>query len=119
MPRRKNAPPKASTGSPSPGPLSRPAPIKPPLGHFLMAFENMTCFYSALGLIIAGVGFLKPNVSTQVGALYKPGDPRRDGAFTIFFIIFCLQIFIKTSYAKSIIFYAIHTNCSSQLLSAR
>ena len=56
------------------------------IGHFLMAFENMTCFYSALGLIIAGVGFLKPNVSTQVGALYKPGDPRRDGAFTIFYM---------------------------------
>ncbi|MFH1418332.1 MAG: peptide MFS transporter [Planctomycetota bacterium] len=56
------------------------------IGHFLMAFENMACFYSALGLIIAGVGFLKPNVSTQVGALYKPGDPRRDGAFTIFYM---------------------------------
>ncbi len=56
------------------------------IGHLLMAIENMTCFYSALGLIIAGVGFLKPNVSTQVGALYKPGDPRRDGAFTVFYM---------------------------------
>ncbi|HUU83634.1 MAG TPA: peptide MFS transporter [Phycisphaerae bacterium] len=56
------------------------------LGHLTMAFENMVCFYTALGLIIAGVGLLKPNVSTQVGALYKPGDPRRDGAFTIFYM---------------------------------
>ena len=56
------------------------------LGHLTMAFENMVCFYTALGLIIAGVGLLKPNVSTQVGSLYKPGDPRRDGAFTIFYM---------------------------------
>jgi POT family proton-dependent oligopeptide transporter len=56
------------------------------IGHFLMAFESMACFYSALGLIIVGVGFLKPNVSTQVGSLYKPDDPRRDGAFTIFYM---------------------------------
>ncbi|UCC31486.1 MAG: peptide MFS transporter [Phycisphaerales bacterium] len=55
-------------------------------GHILMAVEAMPAFYTALGLIIAGVGLLKPNVSTQVGALYKPGDPRRDGAFTIFYM---------------------------------
>jgi len=56
------------------------------IGHLLMAFEPLPFFYSGLGFIIAGVGFLKPNVSTQVGALYKPGDPRRDGAFTIFYM---------------------------------
>lgn len=56
------------------------------IGHFLMAFEDMFIFYCALGFIIAGVGLLKPNVSTQVGALYKPDDPRRDGAFTIFYM---------------------------------
>jgi len=56
------------------------------IGHFLMAFEPLPFFYTALGFIIAGVGLLKPNVSTQVGSLYKPGDPRRDGAFTIFYM---------------------------------
>jgi len=55
-------------------------------GHLVMAIENMLCFYSALVLIIMGVGLLKPNVSTQVGALYPPGDPRRDGALTIFYM---------------------------------
>ncbi len=56
------------------------------MGHFLMVFSPMWCFYGALGLIIAGVGLLKPNISTQVGSLYKPDDPRRDGAFTIFYM---------------------------------
>jgi POT family proton-dependent oligopeptide transporter len=56
------------------------------VGHLCMAIESMFFFYTALGLIIAGVALLKPNVSTQVGALYKPGDPRRDGAFTIFYM---------------------------------
>ena len=55
-------------------------------GHFLLAFESLFFFYTALTLIVSGVGFLKPNISTQVGSLYKPGDPRRDGAFTIFYM---------------------------------
>ena len=55
-------------------------------GHLTMTIETKTCFYTALALIIAGVGLLKPNVSTQVGSLYKPDDPRRDGAFTIFYM---------------------------------
>ncbi|MBU0719098.1 MAG: peptide MFS transporter [Planctomycetes bacterium] len=55
-------------------------------GHLCMAFEPKPFFYTALALIIAGVGLLKPNVSTQVGTLYKPDDPRRDGAFTIFYM---------------------------------
>jgi POT family proton-dependent oligopeptide transporter len=54
------------------------------IGHFVMAFENQ--FFVALLLLIIGNGAFKPNVSTQVGDLYKPGDPRRDGAFTIFYM---------------------------------
>ena len=54
------------------------------IGHFLMAFESM--FLLALGVLILGNGAFKPNISTQVGNLYKQGDPRRDGAFTIFYM---------------------------------
>jgi POT family proton-dependent oligopeptide transporter len=43
-------------------------------------------FYLALALIVAGVGFLKPNISTIVGKLYGQGDPRRDSGFTIFYM---------------------------------
>ncbi|MFN3913263.1 MAG: MFS transporter, partial [Hyphomonas sp.] len=42
--------------------------------------------YLSLALIIAGVGFLKPNISTIVGDLYPEGDPRRDGGFTLFYM---------------------------------
>ncbi|NJX16202.1 peptide MFS transporter [Tamlana crocina] len=55
-------------------------------GHTILAIEEMWAFYSGLGLIIAGVGMLKPNISTMVGGLYKQGDIRRDKGFTIFYI---------------------------------
>ena len=43
-------------------------------------------FYASLALIVVGVGFLKPNISTIVGRLYAPGDSRRDAGFTIFYM---------------------------------
>ncbi len=39
-----------------------------------------------LGLLIMGNGFFKPNISTIVGALYSANDPRKDSAFTIFYM---------------------------------
>ena len=56
------------------------------IGHSVLAIEQMWAFYTGLGFIIAGVGMLKPNISTMVGGLYKPGDIRRDKGFTIFYI---------------------------------
>ncbi|PCJ28426.1 MAG: MFS transporter [SAR86 cluster bacterium] len=43
-------------------------------------------FYFSLALIIMGVGFLKANISTLVGSMYQREDPRRDGAFTLFYM---------------------------------
>ncbi len=43
-------------------------------------------FYFALALIVMGVGYLKPNISTIVGKLYSIDDPRRDSGFTIFYM---------------------------------
>ena len=54
------------------------------VGHFMMAFEALFLF--ALLVLIIGNGAFKPNISTQVGALYAPGDPRRDRAFSIFYV---------------------------------
>lgn len=55
-------------------------------GHSILAVQALWAFYTGIALIIAGVGCLKPNISTMVGGLYKPGDDRRDKAFTIFYI---------------------------------
>ncbi len=54
------------------------------IGHFLMASERF--FFFALLFLILGNGCFKPNISTQVGDLYPEGDPRRDSAFTIFYM---------------------------------
>ncbi|WP_417786004.1 peptide MFS transporter [Tenacibaculum sp.] len=56
------------------------------IGHTILAIEELWAFYTGLGFIIAGVGMLKPNISTMVGGLYKKGDIRRDKGFTIFYI---------------------------------
>ncbi len=53
-------------------------------GHFMMAFEAL--FLLALLMLIIGIGAFKPNISTQVGALYAPGDARRDRAYSIFYL---------------------------------
>ena len=63
-------------------------------GHFLMAFPEVWAFYTALALIIAGTGLLKPNISTMVGGLYEPGDERRDSGFTIFYMGINLGAFL-------------------------
>jgi len=55
-------------------------------GHSVLAVEEMWAFYTGLGLIIGGLGMLKPNISTMAGGLYKQGDIRRDKGFTIFYI---------------------------------
>ncbi|HEX9050784.1 MAG TPA: peptide MFS transporter [Anaeromyxobacter sp.] len=55
-------------------------------GHFSLAFPGMAAFYAGLALIVAGTGFFKPNSSTIVGQMYRPGDARRDGGFTIFYM---------------------------------
>jgi POT family proton-dependent oligopeptide transporter len=54
------------------------------IGHFMMAFEAM--FLIALLMLILGIGAFKPNISTQVGALYPPGDHRRDRGYSIFYV---------------------------------
>ena len=54
------------------------------VGHFVMAIDNL--FLLALFALILGNGAFKPNISTQVGSLYAPDDPRRDRAYSIFYV---------------------------------
>jgi len=43
-------------------------------------------YFSGLGLMIAGNGFFKPNISSLVGQLYPAHDLRKDAAYTIFYM---------------------------------
>ncbi len=65
-------------------------------GHSVLAIEELWAFYTGLGLIILGVGMLKPNISTMVGGLYKQGDIRRDKGFTIFYIGINIGAFLSS-----------------------
>jgi POT family proton-dependent oligopeptide transporter len=71
------------------------------LGHFAMAIPALerfglqgefwtrcfeSSFFVALALLCLGNGFFKPNISSTVGRLYREGDPRRDGGFSIFYM---------------------------------
>ena len=82
------------------------------LGHLGMAVEGdaarqtadgivrddgaLSIFYLSLALIVVGVGFLKPNISTVVGKLYPEGDVRRDAGFTIFYMGINIGAFAAT-----------------------
>lgn len=82
------------------------------LGHLGMALEGhpaqhmngeivrddqaLQVFYFSIALIIVGVGFLKPNISTIVGKLYGENDSRRDSGFTIFYMGINIGAFVAT-----------------------
>jgi len=56
------------------------------LGHFVLAVPSIAGYFAGLMLVVLGTGLLKPNISAAVGELYAPGDARRDGGFTIFYM---------------------------------
>ncbi|MEZ5898871.1 MAG: peptide MFS transporter [Hyphomicrobiaceae bacterium] len=56
------------------------------LGHYCLAYPSLATFYTGLVLIALGTGLFKPNISGLVGALYAPGDERRDAGFSIFYM---------------------------------
>jgi POT family proton-dependent oligopeptide transporter len=47
---------------------------------------NLWLMYLGLALLVLGNGFFKPNISSLIGRYYEQGDPRRDSAFTIFYM---------------------------------
>ena len=70
-------------------PSTATLPSSLPTGSYSTVEERdpffLSIFYLALSLIIMGVGFLKPNISTIVGQLYEDKDPRRDPGFTLYY----------------------------------
>ena len=55
-------------------------------GYFSLGIRSMPTFYAGLALLCLGNGLFKPNISAMVGNLYRPGDPRRDAGFNIFYM---------------------------------
>lgn len=53
-------------------------------GEFLLMSPNL--FFVGLVVLAIGSGFIKPNVSTQVGGLYRDGDSRIDRAYSVFYL---------------------------------
>ncbi|MFS0740888.1 oligopeptide:H+ symporter [Brevundimonas sp. 3P9-tot-E] len=70
-------------------PQDAPIPAVLPTGEYKIDvtrdMAGINVFYLAIALIIMGVGYLKPNISTIVGQLYPEGDPRRDSGFTLYY----------------------------------
>lgn len=54
------------------------------IGEFLLIEPRF--FFIGLLVMVTGNGFLKPNIATQVGGLYAPGDRRIDSAYSIFYL---------------------------------
>ena len=55
-------------------------------GQFTLFMDTEVTFFIGLSLLVIGNGFFKPNISSMIGRFYPEGDPRRDGAFTIFYM---------------------------------
>lgn len=56
------------------------------MGHACMAFETKEAMYWGLGLLIAGTGFFKPNITSIISQMYKDLPEKKDGAYTIFYM---------------------------------
>jgi POT family proton-dependent oligopeptide transporter len=71
-------------------PATAPLPAILPKADYKLDVKDrdplyLNIFWLALSLIVVGVGFLKPNISTIVGQLYPQGDPRRDAGFNLYY----------------------------------
>ncbi len=58
------------------------------VGQFTLAstIGNQFFFFIGLAMIATGNGFFKPNISSFLGTFYDKNDPRKDSAFTLFYM---------------------------------
>ncbi|MEW1718496.1 peptide MFS transporter [Streptomyces sp. NPDC093109] len=64
------------------------------VGHYAMAVPTAAMTWAGLGLISAGTGLLKPNVSAMVGKLYRTEDERRDAGFALYYMAINIGAFL-------------------------
>ena len=55
------------------------------VGSLILATNPHDFFFLGISFTVVGTGFFKPNISTMVGKLYKPGDSRTDAGFSLFY----------------------------------
>ena len=56
------------------------------LGHAAMAFDTPWGLYAGIGLLVAGNGLFKPNITSIISGIYVNAQDKKDGAFTIFYM---------------------------------
>ncbi len=56
------------------------------LGHAAMALDTPWSLYLGIGLLVAGNGLFKPNITSIISGVYKNAQDKKDGAFTIFYM---------------------------------
>lgn len=56
------------------------------LGHAAMAFDTPWSLYIGIGLLVAGNGLFKPNITSIINGVYVNAQEKKDGAFTIFYM---------------------------------
>ena len=64
------------------------------VGAMAMNDTGMSIFVMGMALITIGTGHFKPSVSVMVGQLYPLNDPRRESAFSIFYMGINLGAFV-------------------------
>jgi POT family proton-dependent oligopeptide transporter len=69
------------------------------VGYGLLITAQTWLFYIGLAFIVVGTGFFKPNISSLLGTLYEPNDPRRESGFTIFYVGINVGVILATSSA--------------------
>ncbi len=73
------------------------------VGYLMLGFGSLATYYIALGVIFAGNGFFKPNISTMVGNLYPPGSRLKDSAYNIFYMGINIGAFLAPLCAETIL----------------
>lgn len=58
------------------------------VGYVTLSLDAARLLYPAAALLVAGHSLFKPSISAAVGKLYKPTDPRREDAYSRFYVVF-------------------------------
>ena len=58
------------------------------LGYAVLSMDRATLLYPAAGLLMLGHALFKPSISSAVSKLYPRNDPRRDDAYSLFYVVF-------------------------------